>query len=165
MQNEETLRIRTLYHSLWIGLVTNAALFGLAPRGWAWGFLVGAVMSLFSALSLIVIVPLLFRPGANEHTKGLLSATLFMKIPLYMVGLYIGTNVKGVEPMAMMCGILLVPTVITLRAIHHAMQDAAQHRSRQPRRQKPAAQAVVTDKHSAARTNAQDLRPALRERG
>src|SRR5262249_54568850 len=117
MKEEEPLTIRSLKSSFWVLLITISVLFWSGHGDWAKGFLVGALCSLFSIFSLMVIVPMLFRPGASPHVKGLLSMTLFMKLPLYALALYLVTSVSGFEPMGAGIGMALVPAVITLITI------------------------------------------------
>jgi len=117
MQEEETFALRALKTSTWVTVFTTLWLFATAHSAWAWGFLIGALLSLFSLFSLTVLVPMLFRPGAPRHIQGLLSLTLFMKLPLYLGGLYLATSVHSIAPMGAGLGVTLVPMVITLKAI------------------------------------------------
>ena len=102
------------------GLVT-LLLFCGGRSAWAWGFLIGAALSLFSMFSLAVLVPQQFRPGATRRARRWLLLTLILKLPLYAAGLYLVTRVQGISPVAAMFGIALAPIVITLKAIGSAL--------------------------------------------
>ena len=56
---------------------------------------------------------MLFQPGASPHVRGLLGMTLYMKLPIYAVLLYLAASVKGIAPMAVGLGMALAPMVIT----------------------------------------------------
>jgi hypothetical protein len=72
----------------------------------------------------LVIVPLLIRPGAPHYVKGLLSATLFMKIPIYAVCVSYSNHAHGIEPMATVLGATLVPLVLTFGAAWTVVTEA-----------------------------------------
>jgi hypothetical protein len=134
MKEEEPLTIRSLKASIWVLLITTTVLFRAGHGDWAKGFLVGALCSLFSIFSLMVIVPMLFRPGASPHVKGLLCMTLFMKLPLYALALYLVTSVSGFEPMGAGFGMALVPAVITLKTIGGRLTEGVRVRRLSARR-------------------------------
>ena len=90
---------------------------------WAWGFLIGAILSLFSMITLMVAVPFLTWSGAPRHASILLVVTLFMKLPIFCLGLYMATHLPGVSAFACCLGIGLTPTAITLKAIGNLMND------------------------------------------
>ncbi len=117
MEPEEPLTRRALKTSVWVAACTTLYLFCAARYGLAWGFLIGALLSLFSLFSLTVAVPMLCRPGASRFAQGMLSLTLLMKLPLYMVGLCLITHLGRTAPMGAGLGIALVPMVITLKAL------------------------------------------------
>lgn len=120
---EEPFTLHTLKTSAKVGLIATALLF-FTGAGWGLGFLIGGLLSLLSLYSLVVIVPILFRPGAPAYAKGLLSLTLFMKLPFYMMALYLATHLLKTQPMALGLGVLLVPLVITLRAVGQAFLES-----------------------------------------
>lgn len=132
MHLEEPFTLRTLKTSAWTAIVAAVLFFLASHREWAAGFTVGAALSLFSLFSLVVLVPILFRPGAGRFAKGLLSLTLFCKLPFYMGALYFGTTLPGAQPAAMALGIALVPFVITMKTIGKALFDTEAAPDRTP---------------------------------
>ncbi|HZO88088.1 MAG TPA: hypothetical protein VFB38_07075 [Chthonomonadaceae bacterium] len=124
MREEGNLIVRALKTSAWVTLLTTLALLGAGKNDWAWGFLTGAVLSLFSLFSLTVVVPMLLRPGASRAAQALLGLTLFMKLPIYMIGLYLIANVPAIKAAGAGFGIALLPVVITLKAIGSALAEA-----------------------------------------
>ncbi len=114
MQEDKTV-VRSLKSAAWFAAALNLLFFCSGQKMWAWGFLIGSLVSLFSLVSLIVIVPILFRPHASPHVKGLLLMTLFLKLPFYGVALSLASPRHGVEPMAAGLGISLVPLILTFR--------------------------------------------------
>ena len=125
---EEKISKRALKASILTAIVTTLLFFGTHHNSWGWGFLVGAFCSLFSMITLTVVVPMLFRPGANPRVKGILSLTLFMKLPIWSFSLYLMTNVKGVEPMAGGLGVALGPGIITVFALRNVYREWAEGR-------------------------------------
>lgn len=117
MQEEEKAAVRALKTSAWVAVFTTLLLIRAAHTDWAWGFSIGAFVSLFSLVSLTIVIPMLFQPGASSHVRGLLGLTLFMKLPVYAGCLYLATSVRGVAPMAVGIGLALSPIVITARTI------------------------------------------------
>ena len=114
MQEDKTV-VRALKSAAWFAGALDLMLFCSGKTQWGWGFLIGSLISLFSLGSLIVFIPILIRPKASPHVKGLLSMTLFLKLPLYAVALSLSTPRHGIEPMAVGLGIALVPLVLTFR--------------------------------------------------
>ena len=118
------LCIRTLTVSTFISLGAVLLLCIAGHTNWAWGFLIGALLSLFSFATLAMAVPFLMWPGAPSHMSALLQVTLIMKLPIYCVGLYLACNLPGVTPAASVFGICLVPGVITLRTLSGMVKSA-----------------------------------------
>jgi hypothetical protein len=121
---QDKMQHRALKAGVWATALITAALFYANLPTWAWGFLIGSLLSLFSMVTLTVIVPFLFQPGVGQRAKGLLTATLFMKLPFFCIGLYIIAKGKFVEPMAAGAGIALIPAVLTVFAVRQAFADA-----------------------------------------
>ena len=156
MKEEEPLTIRSLKTSILVLLITTSGLFWAGHGDWAKGFMIGALCSLFSMFSLMVIIPFLFQPGASPEVKGLLGMTLFMKLPLYAVALYVVTSVRGFEPMGAGLGMVLVPAIITSHTVVGRLIERFRARFRPAKR--------ATEPHAA-----QSARPVyaepVRERG
>jgi len=114
MQEDKTV-VRSLTSAAWFAGVLDMMFLCSGHSNWAWGFLIGALISLFSLFSLIVIVPILIRPKASPHVKGLLAMTLFCKLPFYAIALSLANPKHGVEPMGVGLGIALIPMVLTFR--------------------------------------------------
>src|SRR5580658_9574827 len=64
--------------------------------GWAWGFSVGAGISLISLFSLGFLVPRLTVPTARGASQFLLALVLFLKVPFYAVALDMVMRKPGV---------------------------------------------------------------------
>lgn len=118
------LCIRTLTVSTLIAFASVLLLCVVGRTNWAWGFLIGALLSVFSFATLAMAVPFLMWPGAPSHMSALLQVTLIMKLPIYCVGLYLACNLPGVTPAASVFGICLVPGVITLRTLSGMVKAA-----------------------------------------
>ena len=142
MQEDKTI-VRSLKCAACLAAVLDLTLFCSRQTMWAWGFLIGALVSLFSLASLIVLVPILFRPHASPHVKGLLLMTLFLKLPFYGIALSLATPRHGVEPMAAGLGIALIPLVLTFRTAAALLLEEARA---QRRAAAPKPQAVVIPK-------------------
>ena len=111
------LAVRALKTGTWTLALTTFALFETSRTTWGAGFLLGGAMSLFSLLSLAVVIPMLFQPGMPRYMTALLGVTLLMKLPLYCGALYLAATCRFISPAAAFAGLLIVPTVITLKTI------------------------------------------------
>ncbi len=148
-QTKDDLNLRTLKTGSWLTALTVLILAQSGHRAAAWGFGLGASLSLFSLLSLTVIVPFLFRPDSPRHVKGLLSLSLMMKLPIYTLVLYLIARLPGIGPAVAVAGIGLSPAVITLKTVGAMIaRPAAARRIEAP------AEAVI-----ASQTPARPLRP------
>lgn len=123
-QTSQKITVHALKTSAYALALLTIVLFYAKLSTWALGFLIGGALSLFSMFSLTVIVPFLFQPGVGGRAKGLLSLTLFMKLPLYGAGLYVVSRGEWVDPRGAGIGIVLVPAVLTGYAIRQAFADA-----------------------------------------
>ena len=117
-------RLRVVKASFLAGVFIALLLLATDHHRWAWGFVIGAVLSLFSLVTLTIAVPFLTWPGAPRHMSALIIITLFMKMPIFCVGLYLATRLPGVSAFACCLGIGLAPAVISLKAAGHALNDA-----------------------------------------
>jgi len=142
MQEDKTV-VRSLRSAACFAAALDLMFFCGGQPTWGWGFLIGALISLFSLGSLIVIVPILIRPHASPHVKGLLALTLFCKLPFYGIALSLANPHHGVEPMGVGLGIALIPLVLTFRTAA-AMVLAEARAQRKAAAPKP--QAVVIPK-------------------
>jgi hypothetical protein len=158
MQEDKTV-VRSLKSAAWFAVALDLTIFNYRQPMWGWGFLIGALLSLFSLVSLIVVVPILIRPGASPHVKGLLAMTLFMKLPLYAVALSLSNPRHGIEPMAVGLGIALVPLVLTFRTAAALLMEEARVQ-RKAAAAKP--QAVVIPKIVVPSLPAVEPQPAVR---
>jgi|GEM_PF-7123410 len=107
-----------------LAAIGTVLFFTIGQTDWAKGFLIGSLLSIFSMSSLMFLVPFLFVPG-NRVAKGLLGATLFMKLPIYGILVYLAVLVAKTGWFALVLGIALVPAVLTGCAIQNAFRDAA----------------------------------------
>lgn len=140
MQEDKTI-VRSLKSAARCAAVLDLTLFCTGQTMWAWGFLIGALVSLFSLVSLLVLVPILFRPHASPHVKGLLTMALFLKLPFYGIALSLVHPSHGVEPMAAGVGIALIPLVLTFRTAAAMLLEGAREQ-RKAAAPKPCAVAV-----------------------
>src|SRR5436853_32270 len=102
--HEEKITQSGLKAGIQFAILATILLFCGGRRDWGWGFVIGGFLSLLSLFSLTVLVPMLFRPGTN-CAKGILTLTLFMKLPLYLFLLSFVSQQHGVEPIAAVLGI------------------------------------------------------------
>jgi hypothetical protein len=149
-KNDRMTRVSLKYAAILTAIVT-VLFFTIGQADAAKGFLIGALLSLFSMSSLIFLVPFLFVPG-NHAAKGLLSATLFMKLPLYGILLYLAVIMLKTASFALVMGIAVVPMVLTGCAIRNAFREAAAENALE--REKAAQKAA---RRAAARSEAQAL--------
>ncbi len=76
-------------------------------------------MSLFSFWTLVRAVPRALAAGSER--PWLLGFVLIAKLPIYGVVLHYSMSTPGIEPMAIMGGVLLAPCVIALKTIGQMM--------------------------------------------
>jgi hypothetical protein len=124
VETEPKITRLALISGAWATGLLTAALFYAGRPTWAVGFLIGSLLSLFSMVSLTIIVPILFRPSASAGAKGLLGMSLFMKLPIFGAVFYLISKTNIAEPMAIGAGIALIPAVLTGFAIRQAFRDA-----------------------------------------
>ena len=145
---EDTLCLRSVKTSALLTIFATLLLLVAHQSAWAWGFLIGALLSLLSLVSLTVIIPFLFRPNAPRHMSALLGMTLMMKLPLFMAGLYLMTHLRGVAPAAGVMGIVLGPLVIGLKTIGGMLMEGLRN-ARPALVDAPLEEAVTTPVHAA----------------
>jgi hypothetical protein len=117
--NEEGSNIvsSSFSYGLCLSALAGVFLMKTGHVGWAWGFSVGAGLSLISLYSLGILVPRLMMPNAPEASQFMLALVLFLKLPLYAVALYAVTRMHGVDARSAFPGILMAPLVISGRTI------------------------------------------------
>lgn len=121
---QDTICLRSIQATGLLTITTTLLLLAAHQNAYAWGFLIGALLSLLSLISLTVIVPFLFQPNAPRYMSALLLLTLFMKLPMFVVGLYLMTHLRGVAPAAGAIGIGLGPVVIGLKTAGSALLES-----------------------------------------
>lgn len=114
----------SIKYGAYLGMIGTVLFFTIGHPDWGKGFLIGSLLSILSMSSLMFLVPFLFIPG-NRAAKGLLSATLFMKLPIYGVLVYLAVLVAKTGWFALVLGITVVPAVLTGCAIRGAFREAA----------------------------------------
>ena len=113
--------LRTFFHSLLVAAgIAIVILFG-GHRNWCTGFVIGALTSLLSLLSLKICVPALFHKGATPRATALLHILLIMKVPVYAIGLYFAAKMGAGAAFAAFTGCALVPSVVTLETVAKAI--------------------------------------------
>ncbi len=123
VSQQDSICLRSIQAASLLTIATTLLLFAAHQNAYACGFLIGALLSLLSLISLTVIVPFLFQPNAPRYMSALLLLTLFMKLPLFVVGLYLMTHLRGVAPAAGAIGIGLGPVVIGLKTAGSALLE------------------------------------------
>lgn len=131
MQEKRDMSLRALYTGVWTAVGTAALISCFRPH-WAPGFMGGAALSLFSLFSLRTCVRWLFRPGAPQSVRVMLSLVLWFKLPIYAVGLYMAgrlTGWTGGGVMALAAGAGLTPVVIFMKVLGDMMTQSANERA------------------------------------
>lgn len=82
------------------------------------------MISLFSLVSLAVLVPRLLHPSAPKAASFLLSLLLFLKLPFYAFALYIATRMPGFSPVALLAGAVLIPMLFAADALASTRAEA-----------------------------------------
>lgn len=129
---DRTICLRSVKTSCWLGLLVFLLCYGTHHTNWAWGFFIGALLSLFSMISLMLAVPFLTWSGAPRHMSALMIVTLFMKLPIFCIGLYLATHLPGVSAFACCAGICLTPVAITIKAVGNLIRDFRPARQPEP---------------------------------
>lgn len=149
---QSNLHRRSLKTSALAFPVLTLAFFAAGKNDWGLGFLLGSGLSLFSMVTLMLAVPFLMRPGMPRHMTALLQMTLFMKLPIFMVGLYVVSRISVGAAGASVAGISLVPTVITLLTIGDIIAEGRRETEALAEKQRlRAAQAVTISTGAASR--------------
>lgn len=79
------------------------------------GFAIGSLLSLLSFWTLTWMVGRTIQPGSRR--AWLLGLVLLVKLPVYGVALHYALAIQGISVTAIVAGIALVPTVVTLKAV------------------------------------------------
>ncbi len=124
IREDNTVR-RALKWTIALDAAIASVLFFCHLRPWSLGFALGGSISVFSLVTLLGIVPLVFAPGRSPKARGLLSLTFFMKIPIYAALLAAANRAHGVEPLAAAAGIALAPMVLTFQSLATVLREAA----------------------------------------
>lgn len=137
------MTVRSLKASfLFFTLVSLGLYLAGRPAG-AWSFAIGSFLSLFSLTSLMAAIPLLARPTSSPGmVKGVLALLLYLKLPLFSAGLYVGTRLPGCDQILLGVGVALVPLVLTVQAVCDALREGARE-AREAEAQKARALALM----------------------
>ncbi|HEV2472739.1 MAG TPA: hypothetical protein VGS41_08755 [Chthonomonadales bacterium] len=161
MLQEETvvrvLRMGTLFTLAFCGTLILSGRFG-----WALGFACGAALSLFSLLSLGVLIPRLLNPQFPARSKALLALTFFGKLPFFATVLYFASRFGSAQPGFLASGALLAPGIITGRTI----ADLVSHRAGEKKPETASGEALVapTGADRAIRRHRPPIAEVARER-
>lgn len=120
---DSAICIRSVKTSFVLGFAVLLLCLASHHYNWAWGFLIGGCLSLFSLVTLMLSVPFLTWSGAPRHMSALLVVALLMKLPIFCLALYMATRLPGVSAFACFFGICLAPAVITLKAVNTLLID------------------------------------------
>ena len=126
LKSDEPNMVKGSYFpTLMASILITVLLAQCGHSNWAWGFGVGAGISVFSLLSLGTIVPMLMFPSAPGATQFLLSLVMILKLPLYVVALYVVTRMPGADARSAFPGILMAPAVIASKTFYTVLAQAA----------------------------------------
>lgn len=150
---QENLHRRSLKASALAFPMLTLAFYAAGKNDWGLGFLLGSSLSLFSMATLMLAVPFLMRPGMPRHMTALLQMTLFMKLPIFMVVLYIVSRISTGAAGASVAGISLVPAMITLVTIGDIIAEGRRETAAAAEKQRlRAAQAATSTTVISSRT-------------
>ena len=108
---------RVIKTSFFVGALLTFLFFATNHLYAGWGFLIGALLSLFSFVTIAFAVPFLLRPKAPRTMSTLSALVLMMKMPIYCVALYLATHLPWPSAFTCASGICLTPAVITLKTL------------------------------------------------
>ena len=100
---------------------------------WAIGLAAGSAISLFSLLSLGILVPIVMMPNAPGASQFLLGLILFLKLPIYTILLWGVSNIRGVDMRSTVPGVILAPCLVGAQAVLQVLMEpikARVHRRR-----------------------------------
>lgn len=144
-KKRQSLTRRVVREGLLFSVALTFALVVSKHGNWAVSYLWGAFLSLFSLISLMVVLPRLLHPKAPQIATFLLTLLLFFKLPFYGVCLFLAIHAPGFSAFALLGGAVIVPVLIGLDAIKTLLPE------HQPQ-PKPVQEAVSTDlQHSIQR--------------
>lgn len=115
---------RTMRKGLLCTFVITVLCVSGGQSGWGMSYLWGALISLFSLISLAGLVPRLLHPSAPQSATFLLSLLLFLKLPLYALALYVATRMPGFSPVSLIAGAILIPMLLASDALKGLRQEA-----------------------------------------
>lgn len=137
-KKRQSLTRRVVRDGLLFSVVLSSILVLSRNGNWAVSYLWGVFLSLFSLISLMVVLPRLLHPKAPQIATLLLMLLLFIKLPFYGVCLFMAIRATGFSAVALLGGAILVPTMIAYDAMRTLLPQ------RQPQA-KPAHEMVSTD--------------------
>ncbi len=105
-------------------LVITVFLLSGGHSGLGISYLWGAMISLFSLVSLTVLVPRLLHPNAPQAATFMLSLLLFLKLPFYAIALYLATHTQGFSVALLITGAVLIPLVLAVEALRTEAKPA-----------------------------------------
>ncbi len=108
---------RALRTSIVLTVITSLLLSGTPHKDVLTGFGIGAALSIFSLLSLILLVPMQLRPRTTQGARIIGILMLAAKLPVYGFGVWLAVGTLKGSPIALVMGIALVPAVITLQTL------------------------------------------------
>lgn len=117
MPESEHLPLRSVKTSALLATAGTLLLLAGAHRVAAWDFAIGALISLFSLGSLVVLIPRLFRPRGSKSGGALAAFLLLSKLPIFGAGVLLVLSIHGFSPLFAVAGMGLAPAVITLKTL------------------------------------------------
>ena len=94
-----------------------AVLVHMHLAGWAIGMAAGSAISLFSLLSVGILIPIVMMPNAPGASQFLLGLVLFLKLPIYAILLWAVSLIPGVDMRSTVPGVILAPTLVGAHAV------------------------------------------------
>ncbi len=131
---------KTLIWSLAITLIATLAMYFSGHTRWAYGFLTGAGLSIFSLATISLAVRWLMQTGVPPSVGVLLNLALWLKLPTFAGGLYfIAKLYEGKHTDALLisiAGMGLVPALVTMKATWDVAKDILNSHSVNPTEKK-----------------------------
>ncbi len=108
----EQMPRRALRLSAVLMLSLGALLLLVGLRSLGVGFIIGALLSLFSLWTLAVCIPALIRPGAGFLQKLAFGLLLWVKLPIFILFLLLSSRLGTASVLGTVLGIALGPSAI-----------------------------------------------------
>ncbi len=123
---------RILILSLAVTVLATSAMYFTGHSRWAFGFLTGAGLSIFSLATISLAVSRLVKPGVPPKARNLLKLALWLKLPAFAGGLYFIVKLsEGKRTDALLisiAGMGLVPALVAINSVLDVLKDIPRER-------------------------------------